>query len=113
METKEQKDPREVELAEVKARLSTVVNLLKNSITVDGLNREIAASEKELGDSSEVFIFHDSTAFKGSKHLRALLRIEKATDTKLLFEGKKDVHEECVRLLERKLGLIKDLHGSV
>jgi hypothetical protein len=109
----EQKDPREVELSEIQARLGIVVNLVKNSVTIDGLDKEIAAAERELNDTTEVFIFHDSSAFQGSCHLRSLLRIDKALDTKVLFQGKKDVHKECVKLLERKLALVRELNHGI
>ena len=107
METK--KDPREVELAEVQSRLSIVVNLVKCGVTLEGVDREIEAAEKELDDKTDVFIFHDSFAFRGSKHLRALLRIDKAIETKRLFEGRSDIHAECVSLFERKFALIKEI----
>jgi hypothetical protein len=104
-----EKDPREVELSEINSRLSTVVNLLKQNVTIDGLDTEIAQAEEDLGDHTDVFIFHDAASFQGSRHLRSLLRIEKALDTKVLFEGKKNMQKECMRLLERKLVLVKDL----
>lgn len=105
-----EKDPREQELAETKSRLSTVLTLVKNRVTVDGLDAEIAKAEEELGDNTKVFIFQDAISFEGTKHLRSLLRIDKALDTKVLFEGKKDMHKECVKLLERKLALVRELH---
>jgi hypothetical protein len=39
--------------------------------------------------------------------------MEKALDTKVLFQGKKDLHTECVRLLERKLALVRELNAGL
>ena len=108
-----EKDPREVELSEIQSRLTTVFNLIGNNITVDKLDAEIASAENMLGDQNYTFIFHGSSAFTGTRHLKGLLQMEKALDTKVLFQGKKDLHKECVRLLERKLALVRELNAGL
>ena len=106
----EKRDPREVELSEINTRLKSAMHLLKNGHMVSLLDQDIAQAHQGLGDDSDVFIFHDSSSFKGSRHLQSLLQIESALDTKVLFAGKKNIHNECVRLLERKIVLVKELH---
>ena len=105
-----EKDPREVELSEIGTRLKTVITLLKNGHTVPGLDEDIARAEGGLGDMSDVFIFNDSSAFKGSRHLESLLKLESALSTKVLFNGRKNMHKECTQLLERKIVLMRELH---
>jgi hypothetical protein len=111
MEKKEEKDPREVELAEINRRLQSVMHLLKNNHTVHALDEEIRRAHEGLGDDTDVFIYHEAANFQGSRHLQSLLRLENALDTKVLFNGRKDVQTECVRLLERKIELVRELHG--
>jgi hypothetical protein len=108
MET--EKDPREVELSEINTRLKTVITLLKKGYTVAVLDEEIAKAEEGLGDNTDVFIFHDAASFQGSRHLQSLLQLERALDTKVLFEGKKNMQRECTKLLERKIALLRELH---
>jgi hypothetical protein len=108
MET--EKDPREVELAEINTRLKSVIALLKNGYTVSTLDEDIARAEEGLGDNTGVFIFHDAASFQGSRHLQSLLQLERALDTKVLFEGKKNMQRDCTKLLERKISLLRELH---
>ena len=105
---------REIELSEINTRLKTVMHLLKNGHMISLLDQDIAQAHQGLGDESDVFIFHDSSSFKGTRHLQSLLQIESALDTKVLFAGKKNnnINEECVKLLERKIALVKELHGT-
>jgi hypothetical protein len=106
-----EKDPREVELSEINSRLKSVMHLLKNGHTLQAVEEEISRAQDGIGDESDVFIFHDSSSFQGTRHLQSLLRLERALDTKLLFAGRKNMQKECSRLLERKVALIRDLHG--
>jgi hypothetical protein len=108
MET--EKDPREVELSEINARLKSVITLLKGGHTVPALDEDISRAEEGLGDESDVFIFHDSSSFRGSRHLQSLLQLERALETKVLFQGRKNMQKECTRLLERKVALLRELH---
>ena len=106
-----EKDPREVELSEISTRLKTVVSLLKGGHTVPALDEEISRAEEGLGDESDVFIFHNSSSFRGSRHLQSLLQLERALETKVQFQGRKNMQKECTRLLERKIVLLRELHG--
>ncbi len=107
----EVKDPREVELSEINARLTSVMHLLKNGHTVQALDEDIAQAQEGLGDhDTDVFIFHDSSSFRGTRHLQSLLQLERALETKVLFAGKKDMQRECTKLLERKVALVRELH---
>ena len=106
-----ERDPREVELSEISARLGSVMHLLKGGHTVRALDEEIAQSQQGIGDLTDVFIFHDSASFQGTRHLQSLLRMERALDTKVLFAGRKSMQRECARLLERKIALVRELHG--
>lgn len=105
-----EKDPREVELSEIGARLKSVLHLLKNGHTVEALDEEITRAHGGLGDEAEVFIFHDNSSFKGSRHLQSLLQIDRALENRILFNGRKDMLRECTRLLERKIELVRGLH---
>jgi hypothetical protein len=105
-----EKDPREVELSEINTRLKSVMSLLKGGHTVPALDEDISCAEEGLGDSSDVFIFHDSGSFRGTRHLQSLLQLESALETKVLFQGRKNMQKECVRLLERKVVLLRELH---
>jgi hypothetical protein len=104
-------DPREAELSDINKRIKCVVHLLKSGCTIDSLDDEISKATEGLGDASDVYIFHDSGVFKGSRHLQSLLKIESAMETKLLFAGRKNIQKECVQLLERKLALVKEING--
>ena len=106
-----EKDPREVELSEINARLKSVMHLLKNGHSVNALDHEISLAQEGVGDVSDVFIQHESSWFQGSRHLESLLRLERALDTKVLFAGKVNMHKECAKLLERKIQLVKELHS--
>ena len=106
-----EKDPREVELSEINARLKSVMHLLKNGHSVRALDEDIARAQEGVGDhETGVFIFHESSSFPGSRHLQSLLELERALDTKVLFAGRKNMQKECARLLERKVALVKELH---
>jgi hypothetical protein len=105
-----EKDPREVELSEISARLKSVISLLKGGQTVPDLDEDISRAEEGLGDVSEVFIFQDATSFRGSRHLQSLLQLERALETKVQFQGRKNMQKECTRLLERKIVLLRELH---
>jgi hypothetical protein len=105
------KDPREVELSEINTQLKTVMHLLKNGHTLQAVEEEISLAQDGIGDESEVFIFHDASSFKGSRHLQSLLRLERALDTKVQFAGRKNIHKESAKLLERKVALMRELHG--
>ena len=105
------KDPREVELSEINARLKSVITLLRGGHTVAALDADIACAEEGLGDASDVFIFHGSGSFRGTRHLQSLLELESALETKVLFQGGANVHKECARLLERKVALLRELHS--
>ena len=105
-----EKDPREVELSEINTRLKSVMHLLKNGHTIESLDHDISFAQQGLDDETDVFIFHDSSSFKGSRHLQSLLQIERALDTKVLFAKKKNIRKECALLLERKIELVRELH---
>jgi hypothetical protein len=107
----EHMDPREAELSDINGRLKCVVHLLKSGCTINSLDDEISKAEEGLGDTSDVYIFHDSGVFKGPRHLQSLLKIDSAMETKHLFAGKKNIQNECVQLLERKLALVKGING--
>ncbi len=107
-----EQDPREVELSEINKRLKSVKHLLKNNLTLDTLDADIACAYEGLGDETDVFIFHDSSTFKGSRHLQSLLKLESALDTRMLFNGERDLQKECVRLLEKKIKLVKELNDN-
>ena len=104
-------DPREAELLEINRRLVSVKHLLANNITMEALDHSIACANVGLGDETDVFIFeNNASSFKGSRHLQSLLKLENALDTKVLFNGEKDLQNECARLLELKIELIRGLH---
>ena len=106
-----EKDPREDELSGINTRLKSVMQLMKKGHLVSLLDQDIARAHQGLGDDTDVFIFHDSSSFKGSRHLQSLLQIERALETKVLFAGKENIHKECAQLLERKILLMKELHS--
>ena len=103
-------DPREAELLEINRRLVSVKHLLANNITMEALDHSITCANVGLGDETDVFIFeNNASSFKGSRHLQSLLKLENALDTKVLFNGEKDLQNECARLLERKIELLRGL----
>jgi hypothetical protein len=106
-----EKDPREDELSGINTRLKSVMQLMKKGHMVSLLDQDIARAHQGIGDDTDVFIFHDSSSFKGSRHLQSLLQIERALETKVLFAGKENIHKECAQLLERKILLMKELHS--
>jgi len=110
-ETKE--DPRLVELAAVNCRLKTVLSFLKTRHTSDSLDAMLETASAGVGDMSPVFVrVEGSTLVPGTRHMESLLRMTEAMEIKAEIGQADHAMDECTRLLERKVELLRELGGA-
>jgi len=62
-----------------------------------------------LGDMTPSFVKMDNATVCGTRHLESLLRMTEAMEIKAEIGQVDHVLEECTRLLERKVELLKSL----
>ena len=103
-------DPREKELREISTRITELHDLLKNRHTPDSVQTAIADASSRLGDQSEIYIHADSKSFAGTMHVQSLIKLNDALDLRIKM-GKRHPMKEFERLLERRVALLRELHG--
>lgn len=105
-------DPRVVELRDVNVRLKTVVAYLKAKHTPESINSSIIEAKRHLNDHTPAFVTSDSASFLGTRHVGSLLKLCDAMEVKAGVGGsREDALTECATLLERKVLLLKEVHG--
>ena len=103
-------DPRVAELAAVNSRITTLVALLKARHTPESVMQNIKQAEESLGDHTPEFITIDSVpAFSGTRHMHSLFKLSHALEIRADM-GRRDISKECVKLLERKVELLKNIN---
>ena len=103
-------DPRLVELTAVNRRLQTVLAFLKTKHTSESLNAAVERAEADLGDHLAMFVPMDSAIVQGTRHLGALLQLTEALEIKAEMGQTDHALDECTRLLERKVELLRQIH---
>ena len=107
-ETKE--DPRLVELTAVNRRLKTVLAFMKTKHTSETLNTAVERAEQGLGDHSAVFVPMENAIIQGTRHMGSLLQISEILEIKAEIGHVDHVFDECTALLERKVGLLREIY---
>jgi hypothetical protein len=105
-----EEDPRIAELREINARLSIVIAHLKNKHTPRSVETSIRMAEGFLHDHTPAFISADGASFEGTRHVGSLMKLCDALEVKIGMNGA-DSLTECTALLERKVQLLKMVHG--
>ena len=105
-------DPRIIELRNINSRFQTVVAYLKARHTPRSIEASIAEAEACLYDHTPSFITSDGVSFEGTRHVGSLMKLCDALDVKVKMGGSgKGVLKECAALLERKVVLLREVHG--
>ena len=103
-------DPRLVELTAVNRRLQTVLAFLKTKHTSESLDAAVERAESSLGDHSAMFVPMENAIIQGTRHLGALLTLTEALEIKAEIGHADHAVDECTRLLERKVELLREIH---
>ena len=110
-ETKE--DKRLIELAAINSRLKSVLSFLKTKHTTESIDAEIESASRGLGDHTPAFVFVDNVSIHGTRHIESLLRMTEAMEIKAEIGHADHAVDECTRLLERKVQLLKELYSKL
>ena len=103
-------DPREEELRETEARLTTLLALLRGHHTPESVQVAMETASARLDDHTPHFVKMGSDTFQGTNHLQGLIHYADALKLRIDM-GARHPLKETVKLLERKIELLKDLHG--
>ena len=103
-------DPREEELRETEARLTTLLALLRGKHTPKSVQASMDAAQERLNDHSPYFVKMGSDTFQGTNHLQGLIHYAEALELRIDM-GARHPLKETVKLLERKIALLKELHN--
>jgi hypothetical protein len=108
--TAETVDPREEELREVEARLTTLFNILRGKHTKQSVAATMEAASARLNDKRSYFVKMGADVFEGTNHLQGLIHYAEALQLQIDI-GRSNPVNEATRLLERKIQLMKELNG--
>lgn len=101
-----EKDPVEEELAQINARLQTVISVMKTKHTKRSLHESMDAARAGLGVQDRTFVSLDGTWVEGTRHLDSLLKLSALMELQADMRDPGRAVAECTRLLERKIELL-------
>ena len=103
-------DPREEELRKIEGRLTKLFALLKGQHTPESVGQAMDNANERLDDHTPMFVKMDGASFQGTNHLQGLIHYQEALQLRIDM-GKRHPLAETIRLLERKIGLMRELNN--